>query len=404
MNQRRIGVTRRFAVAAGLTIAMAMTACGGSGSGGDDDTFDVLFIGGITGPAAATVEATTRALEAAAESINEDGGINGRELVLQFKDSQGDPTRAVSLLQESLSSSNPPDVVIPSGTSAEALAMVPLLTRNKIVSVAFGASPLLNNPQEYPYHFQTTPSSAAQLVGLRSHLEQRGVRTLGLLVSRDEYGQGVVQAIESHLADSDIQLKTFEFVPTDVDLSASYLAMLAANPDYVYLDTTGDAAVRLLEARVQVGAVDIPTIAGSGMSLTAGGPYRYGSPEANENLEILVFKVEVAVPESEQSETFKDFFARYSGGQPVETSLSTPALTWDQLKLVAAAASQEGALENLPESLVEAIYSLEVPDGYWLTEESFDYGPDKHTPTPTPDDFPFIPSSPMVNGQYQVGS
>lgn len=398
----RTGSARyRSVVAVILGLVLLVPGCGTAAEDSGQD-FTVLFIGGVTGPAAATVKATTRALEAAAGSINEKGGVGGQRLVVEVKDSQGDPTRAVSLLQESLSGGNEPDVVIPSGTSAEALAMVPLLSRNKIVSVAFGASPLLNDPKKYPYHFQTTPSSAAQLTGLRKHLEAKAVKRLGVLVSQDEYGKGVVQAITSQLQGSGIEVKNFEFVPTDVDLSVSYLRMLDFNPDFVYLDTTGDAAVRLLQARVQVGAVNIPTIAGSGMSLTAGGPYKYGSPEANKNLETLVFTVEVAKPEGEQSAIFKDFFARYSAGKPVETSLSTPSLAWDELRLVAAAGSQPGALADLPDSLVKSIYSLKVPDGYWLTEKEFAFTPDKHTPTPTPDDFPFIPTSPQVNGQYQV--
>jgi branched-chain amino acid transport system substrate-binding protein len=401
------GTTRfryRSIIATVLALISVVSGCGSTAESGDGQDFAVLFIGGVTGPAAATVRATTRALEAAAGSINEQGGIGGRRIALEVKDSQGDPTRAVSLLQESLSGGDKPDVVIPSGTSAEALAMVPLLTRNKIVSIAFGASPLLNDPKKYPYHFQSTPSSAAQLTGLRKHLEAKGAKRLGVLVSQDEYGKGVVQAITSQLQGSGIEVKNFEFIPKDVDLSVSYLRMLDFRPDFVYLDTTGDAAVRLLQARVQVGAVPIPTIAGSGMSLTAGGPYKYGSPEANKNLETLVFKVEVAKPDNEQSPVFKDFFARYSQGKPVETSLSTPSLAWDQLRLVAAAAAQQGALEDTPDSLVKAFYSLKVADGYWLTEREFAFTPDKHTPTPTPDDFPFIPTSPQVNGQYQVRS
>ncbi|WP_238010608.1 ABC transporter substrate-binding protein [Dactylosporangium sp. AC04546] len=397
-------LNRRALLAAGAALVLLAAGCGEDEAKGSTENFDVLFIGGVTGPAATTVAATTKALEAAAKSINEHGGIKGRNVVVKVKDSQGDARRAVSMLQEELSGSDLPDVVIPSGTSAEALAMVPLLTRSKIVSIAFGASPLLNDPQKYPYHFQSVPNSAAQLTGLRKHLEAKGAKRLGLLVSQDEYGKGVVSAVKSQLEGSGIEVKNFEFVPTDIDLSVSYRRMLDANPDVVYIDTTGDAAVRLLQARVQTGAVTIPTIAGSGMSLTAGGPFKYGSPEANKNLEILVFKVEVAVPEAQQSAVFKDFLTRYSGGQPIQNSLSTPALAWDQLRLIAAAAAQDGALADLPGSLVKAVYNLKVDDGYWLTEKQFTYSADKHTPTPTPDDFPFIPSAAQVNGQYQVGS
>lgn len=395
-------IHRALVLVSSAALALGLSACSAAESDGSDE-FTILFVGGVTGQLADTTESAIWGMEAAVEEINENGGVDGKDVVLEVKDDQSDPTKAVSVLQEALNEETP-DIVIPSGSSAEALAMLPVLTRNEIVSVGFGASPLLNDPEKYPYHFQTTPSSSAQLVGLQDHLEKTGVKKLGVLVSEDEYGEGVVAAIESQLEGSGVEIETTEFTPGDVDLRVPYERMLDGDPDFVYLDTTGDAAIRLLEARTQVGAVGIPTIAGSGMSLTAGGPAKYGSPEANKNLEILVFKVEVAQPESKQSDAFKEFFERYSAKGEITQSMSTPALSWDQVRLAARAANEDGAMDDYPSSFVDSIYNLEVEGGYWLTEKTFEYSEKDHSPTPVPEDFPFIPSSPQKNGQYQVAS
>ncbi|GAA0570802.1 ABC transporter substrate-binding protein [Actinomadura livida] len=400
-----MGRERRFARRSLLTAALvacsvAMAGCGGD-AGGGDDTFDVLFIGGTTGPYGTNGKATVRALEAAAEYINESGGVGGKKIKLEVKDNQGDPTKSVSLLQESLSGGKP-DLMIPSATSPEALAMLPLITRNKIVTVGFPASPLIDDPKQYPYHFQGVASSERQLNGLKARLERSNVKRLGILASEDEYGKGVVEAVKRQLKGAPIDVNVVTYSPGDVDLRVPYERMLDGDPDFVYLDTTGESAVRLLQAREQADATDIPTIAGSGMSMTAGGPHKYGSEAANKNLEILVFSVEVAQPESEQSEVFKQFMKRYAKGQPVQTSLSTPALAWDQLRLGAAAAEVEGAFDDYPDSYVQAFYKLDVPEGHWLTAKKFEFEAGRHSLVPALEDFPFIPSSPMVNGQYQV--
>jgi ABC-type branched-chain amino acid transport systems, periplasmic component len=396
---------RRLAVAA---VAMAtagatMAACSSTPEEqSPDEPFVVLYVGGLTGPYQSPVSAQVKGLEVGADYVNENGGIRGRKIVIETLDSQGDPTRAVSLLQEALSSDDPPDFVIPSGISAETLAMLPVLTRNGYPSLSMAASPLANDPEEYPYHFQTASSSTLQVASaLPARLRELGAKKLAVLTSQDEYGTGVIRAVESAVDGLDIELETFQFVPTDLDLTPAYTSALAADPDYVYLDTSGDSAVRLLQARVSAGGTDVPTGVGTGMSLTSGGPYNYGSPEANENLEILVFRVERALPESEQSQLFKQFITGMKA-KGINTTVSSSALSFDQIRLLAAVMNQEGVLENLPDAFVEAVYNLDVPDGYWLTISEIRYTPNSHTLTPGEGDFIFIPSSKMVDGQYQV--
>lgn len=392
-----------FAVAS-ASIA-TLTACGAGpnadAGGTGAQPYRILYIGGISGASATAIKNSVKGMQASVDAVNDAGGIAGRPVVIEFKDSAGDPTKAVSLLQESLSSGEVPDAMIPSGSSAEALAMLPLLTRNKIVSVSYGASPLLNDPGEYPYHFQTASDTYSQLVGLEDKLVELDCESVGVLVSDDEYGNAVKAGIEERLANTAITVKSSSFPPADLDLTVPYQRMLSSDPDCAYLDAIGDPSVRLLEARVSAGGVSIATIAGAGMTLAAGGPYNYGSREANEELYILTARIENAVPAEEQTEAFEDFFARYSGGDPVEGTLVPPGLGWDQIRLLAVAANSSGALSDLPNSLVDAFYRIDAPEGSWLTQAAFTYTPDRHTPIPEPSDFPIIPSAPLVNGQYE---
>jgi branched-chain amino acid transport system substrate-binding protein len=396
---------RRLAVAAvaGVTITSMMAACSSSDEpDAPSEPFTVLYVGGLTGTFQTAVTAQVKGLEVGAAYVNAHGGIQGRDIVIETSDSGGDPTKAVSLLQEALSSDNPPDFVIPGGISAETLAMLPVLSREEYPSLSMAASPLANDPEEYPYHFQTASSTTLQVASaLPERLDDLGAKKLALLTSQDDYGTGVIKAVESAVQGTGVELQTFQFVPTDLDLTPYYQSALDTNPDYVYLDTSGDAAPRLLQARVSAGGTEVPTGVGTGMSLSAGGPFKYGSAEANENLDILVFRVERALPEAETSDLFKEFITGMKE-KGIASSVSSSALSFDQMRLLAAVANQDGVLDNMPEAFVEAVYNLDVPDDYWLTISQVKYTADSHTLTPAPGDFVFIQSSEMVDGQYHV--
>lgn len=382
---------------------MTLAACGSgaaSGGSGTGNQYRILFVGGLTGPQSNIVGIGVAGMKAAVASINESGGINGRQIAFDARDSQGDPTKAVTVLQQALDEGNPPDVVVPSPISAEALAMVPLLSREKIVSIGFAASPLLNDPEKYPFHYQVSTNSAKQLVGLAAHVKSMGVTKLGVLTSQDEYGNGVLKAAQAALDGSGIQVVGQQFPPTDVDLSVSYSRMLAENPGAVLLDVTGTAAPRLMQARVQAGGTTVPTILGTGMVSTANGPFGYASPEANADAQYLVFAVTQFKPEAQRTPVFNDFYKRLGANGPITQSLTSPALGWDNIRIVAAAASKPGATES-PEKMQQALQSLDEPEGYWLTQKKFAYTAQVHTATPTADDFPYIPAGPLDGGMYR---
>ena len=56
-------------------------------------------------------------LKAAAEVLNENGGLDGRRVVLDIEDDGSDPTQAVSLLQRKVTDGDKPDLVWPGSTS-----------------------------------------------------------------------------------------------------------------------------------------------------------------------------------------------------------------------------------------------------------------------------------------------
>jgi len=102
-------VSRRRVLASGLAAgAVGLAGCAGErGSGGDtptptssgnsggDDTIRVVQFAPLSGPYSLFGEYVQQGAEIAQEEINENGGMNGRELVVEFADSETDPNATV---------------------------------------------------------------------------------------------------------------------------------------------------------------------------------------------------------------------------------------------------------------------------------------------------------------------
>lgn len=341
----RAGRLAAIGAAIGALVLAGCSSPGSADSGDDDGQVDVLLVAGKSGPTATIVEDVTSGMEAAIAEVNEAGGINGQKVTLEVLDTGGDPTRAASELQRRLSQGDKPDLVVPGVSSVEALAMTPLLTREGIISINNAASPELNKPEDYPYHFGYTPVPEDQQAGLLPALEDLGAKSVVALLGNDAYGEAMADALASLLEGSGIDLEVEVFKLDDLDLSISYERALSNDPDAVFFEAIGDPAKRLVEAREIVGATDIPTIGGFGINSTDGGPSKWASDAANENLSTEIFASQVYQAAEERSETLTNFFESIEELGGVRESVQAPFIFYDIINLYAAAADQAGSTD-----------------------------------------------------------
>jgi len=398
----------RLSIAALTVGALALSACGGGGegdSGGDTaaaangEPVRVLFVGGKSGPTAQIVSETTQGLEAGIAEVNENGGIDGRQLELEVLDTGGDQTRAVSELQRRLSSGEKPDLVIPGVSSVEALAMAPILTRQQIVSINNAASPDLNKPDEYPFHFGYTPPGIRQQAGLPDALEELGAKSVVALLGNDAYGETMAEGVRSNLEGTGIDVTIETFNLADLDLSIAYERAIASNPDAVFFEAIGDPAQRLVEARQVVGATDIPAIGGFGINSTNGGPSKWASEEANENLYTQMFAATEYVDPEERSDVLGTFFERMEEQDGVQNSVLTPMIFFDIVRVYAAAANEAGSTDAA--DVAEALEGdMEYPELVMWSDHH--WSADDHFPTPQAEDLAFAPRGELVDGMFRA--
>lgn len=386
-------------MASALVLAGCASPDSGAASSADDGTVDVLFVAGTSGPTAKIVSEVAEAMEVAMDQINADGGVNGADLKLEVLDTGGDPTRAASELQRRLSQEGAkPDLVIPGVSSVEALALAPLLTREKIVSINNAASPELNLPEQYPYHFGYTPVPADQQLGLPEAVKELGAKSVVALLGNDPYGQSISAAITPLLEDAGVELKVEEFKLDDLDLSTAYERAISSDPDLIFFEAIGDPAPRLVEAREVVGATGIPTIGGFGINSTNGGPSKWASEKANENLYTQLFASQVYVPAEEREGALAAFFEGMDAVGGVKDTVQAPFIFYDIINMYAAAANGAGSTDA-EDVTAQLEGEMEMPDLTFWSEHS--WSADDHFPSPTATDLTIAPQGELVDGMFR---
>lgn len=354
---------------------LLLTACGTS----DDDasgaeSFDVLVIAGTTGAAATFAKNVAKAITYQGDKLNEEGGIDGRDVRVTVADSAGDPTKAVSQLQERLTGGDAPDLVYAGISSAETLAMLPVLTREKVLSIAATNNAAINDPDAYPYHFGIAPTAANQLSTVGTKLEELDVEKLAVLTSDDVFGEGTRDGIEQALEEMpDVEADYFTYQIADVNYSTAYQRAVNNDPDAIFMDGNGDAVGRLLSARQDI-APEIPALGGLGFSSVA--PGSVVQPEALEGFESVVYQSTEHRGTDERPDSLNEFLDAMDFG--TEFSAFNPMLGADSLSAVALAVDQAGSADT--EDVADALESLEAPPttDHFLSVPSLTYSETDH--------------------------
>ena len=331
-------VARRYITAFTLTVAIGLTGCGsssGNSAAGAKKDFAVVAVVALTGPVAASAKATTEGLQAAVDSINASGGVMGEKASLTVLDDAGDPTKSVTLLQSYLDK-HTPQLVIPGNNSNQALAMLPVLTRKKVLSMSQGQSNKLNDPARYPYFFgyNSVPQDTVKIVSL---LKARGDRSVALLAANDALGQSTVDIFKATFAKAGIELAVDQYAPTDLDMKPQLQRLQAARPQTLLIQSYGATAGYILKGRTELGW-DVPTLGaptlGNGNNLAL-----VSSPADWKNLTLFVNRVNT--PQHLQSPAFDDLLARLkTAGSKLDQPFQIYSTAWDSVHLAKLGAEQ----------------------------------------------------------------
>jgi branched-chain amino acid transport system substrate-binding protein len=391
------------AIAAIALLALSLAACStqtAAPTASDNDPFNFVYVGGVTGALSSIATVEVVALKGAVEQLNDKGGILGKKVVMEVLDTKSDPTEAVSVLQKRLASGDKPELIRAGLGTNDALALIPLATRAGIATYTSSASPLLDDPETYPLNTGLSAPFSRQLGLIKTYSDDQKYKKVAVLASEDAAGDSAVAAIEDNFKGSSATLDIQRYNGADIDLSVAYQRAVAGDPDLIYSNCIGAPCTRIVAARESVkNGTDVPMIGDISMAGSGGGVAANVPATSIENLHILIWDAMVKRPESEQTSEFKAFYKAVSAEGP-PSSVSAPGIAYDGLMMYAAAAEYAKSTDS--KKMVKAIKDIKWEAGAFSSYGNavLDFTEESQFPVLPDDAFVIVQVAPLDEGQY----
>ena len=246
-----------------------VAACGGStttsGSGLGTGPLLVGVIAPFTGVDAGLGPAYYAACLAAAPSINNNGGVGGRQVSCQQFDTRGEPADAVPAANAMIAGNSNLMAVV-GCTSDEAATVVPIINRAQIPMFCMTGQTEFNKPSSpLPYFHRLVPADifdAYAMVGYALYGPGHAPYKNAALVFGNDIGS---QAFVAPATNAFTKLGGKIAINQPITLGASdyrteVTAMLATHPDVIFTEALGSAGTYLGEVKTLNGGQMIPFI------------------------------------------------------------------------------------------------------------------------------------------------
>lgn len=254
MQKRALAV---FALAAVIVTGCSGGATsGGSGSksgGGETGVTDTeIHLGAttpLTGPAA-SYSASTRASEAYFDSVNAQGGVNGRKIVYTYLDDQYDPSKTVPLTKQ-LVDQEKVFALFSSVGSVTQQAVYQRLNSQKVPDVLIGSGANSFVDPVLPYVSMLLPSFDSESSSLAGVIKDKFAgKKVGLLHQNDDAGAAAVTIYKKALGDTIVSDQSYEV--TDPSVAAQITNLRNAGAEVVLCSISPKfLALALREAAAQ---------------------------------------------------------------------------------------------------------------------------------------------------------
>lgn len=204
-----------------------------------------------SGPAAAWGTVMT-AIDAYFQYVNDNGGVNGRNLVLVSRDDGYDPARAVSAVRELIDREKVFALVGGIGT-ANGLAVLPFVKRNKIpwVSPSTGSGAFAKQSDGLIYASYTNYGIESALMA-RYSVNELGNKKIAVFYQNDGYGKEGLEGVRSEVAKLISQgidatvVTEISYERGETNMGVQALRLSASGADALVMYSTPMAAASLL--------------------------------------------------------------------------------------------------------------------------------------------------------------
>lgn len=205
---------------AGLVAGVAGMVIGGlSPATAQDGPIRIGSFLAVTGPASFLGDPELKTLEHWIGKINEEGGINGRQLELVHYDTAGNAGKARTFAKR-LVTSDQVDLIVGGTTTGTTMAVVPLVERYQIpfISLAGGVS-IIDPVKKWVFKTPHTDRMAARKI--LEDMQSRGITKIGLISGTGGFGKSGREQTMNVVGDYDVEIIADEtYGPNDTDMTA----------------------------------------------------------------------------------------------------------------------------------------------------------------------------------------
>jgi branched-chain amino acid transport system substrate-binding protein len=365
---------------ASLGLAACGSSSGGSASGNTTakGPFTVLAIVASSGPLAAVTQSEVQGLQAGAKYVNAHGGILGSQVEITVKNDNTDPTTAANLLQAAVSGGTKPDLVYAGTTSDEALAMMPILTQDKIFSLQTDVSDQTIDPSKHPYAFSLASSSndfAQELAaGIKSHYPN--AKKIGIIIGNDVTGSSNLKGELAAFKKLGYTTVVQQYNPTStVNMTPQLEALKAARPDVLVASGFGAVSGYILKSRAQIGW-NVPVVGDA--SFSANPLPSLASAAQLKGVSVLTQQSGVYKPLSQQSKAFQTLYkAVLPSSGKFEVPLDLYEFGWDDIMVAKVTATQAGSFGAA--AMTSALEHLKDQSNPLFLLSKYHYSPASHS-------------------------
>jgi ABC-type branched-subunit amino acid transport system substrate-binding protein len=241
------------------TASLCLTACGSGGGGASTTSGDVVFgsVISLTGQYAAFGAGVLQGLKAAVASVNDAGGVLGRNATLQVTDDVSDPVDAVPAAKSLV---NVKKAVVQVGEAGpDAQAVYKIFSQAKVPFFTAGGDTFFDNNTD-PYVWRLTPSDNQLGVAMAVWAYHQGYRNIALLFTAgvQEQLSAAVQSTFTHLGG---KIAISASIQTGLSsYTATVGKVVAAHPDAIVAETDIPSMAVVARNMAATGDLNIPII------------------------------------------------------------------------------------------------------------------------------------------------
>ena len=171
--------------------------------------------------------------------------IGGQKVNYIVLDDASDTTTAVANTRKLITESKV-DIVLGSTTTPNSLAMIDVASESQTPMISMAASSTIVEPVDAKrrWVFKTPQNDIMMSLAIATHMQFRGIKTVGFIGFNDAYGEGWFREFSKVASVKGLTIVASErYSRTDTSVTGQILKLVSAKPDAILIAASGTPAV-----------------------------------------------------------------------------------------------------------------------------------------------------------------